>query len=170
MALEDPDGDELIADEQPVPRHPQDVSLADLRHEQWPDTVDQRYPGLDQDQRTEVRISASDRRRRVHHRRHSGLDETFRGNAVEILVVDHRDVPGVRPGHQVLRAPVDPCGACLAPTSAGPAAGASGLGRGRLGLLPVVASAEPGARDGARAGSDGRFVLEPASATAQQGG
>ena len=54
-------------------------------------------PGLDQDQRAEVRVPAADRRRGVHHRRDTGVDQPLGRHAVEVLVVDHRDVPGLRP-------------------------------------------------------------------------
>ena len=95
--------------------------------------IEQRDARLDQDQRSEVRIAAADRRRRVHDGGHARIHQPFGGHAIEVLVVDHRDVSRPRTRDEVLRATVDTRDAGLAPSPVRPAARPSGLGRGRVG-------------------------------------
>ena len=59
------------------------------------DVVDQRDARIDQMPRSEVRVAAGDRRRRVDDRDHAGLDEGDGRGAVHVDVVDDRDLPGV---------------------------------------------------------------------------
>jgi hypothetical protein len=131
-----PTAAELLPTKSRSPERRTTSSLADLVHQERADPVEQRDARLDEDQRAEVRIAAADRRRRVDHGGHPRGHEPLGGHTVEVLVVDHGDVAGARTRDQVLRPPVDARDARLAPTPVRPAAGASGLGRGRVGLLP----------------------------------
>ncbi len=135
MALEDAHRGEPVAHEDAIARQPQDLALPHLRHEERPDAVDQRDSRFDQDQRPEVRIPAADRRGGIDHRRHAGGHQAFCRHSVEILVIDHGDVPGLGPGHEVLGASIDTGDPGLPPTFARPAARSPDLGRGRVGLL-----------------------------------
>ncbi len=58
--------------------------------------VEQRDARLDQDQRTEVRIAPADRRGGVDDRGDPRIHEPFGGHAIQVLVVDHRDVSRLR--------------------------------------------------------------------------
>ena len=133
-ALPQPDGDETVADVDPVAVEAQAIPFVHLVEQQRADGVDERHAGLGEDQRPEVRIAAADRRRGVHDPAHAGVHEALGGHPVEVLVVDHGDVAGPQPRHEVLRPAVDAGDALLlaaAPASGEPAAARFRDGRGR---------------------------------------
>src|SRR5207302_1944914 len=70
-------------------------------------SVDERYAGLHHPDRTAIRIPARDRFTRVHDRGHPRLDEPVGGDPVEIPVVDHGDVAGLKALDEVLGPAVD---------------------------------------------------------------
>ena len=65
-------------------------------------------PALDDPDRAAVRVAAGDRLRAVHDRDDALLDEPVGGDAVEVAVVDDRDLPGLQARDHVLGAAVDP--------------------------------------------------------------
>ena len=133
-ALPQPDGDETVADVDPVPVQAQAIPLVHLVEQQWPHGVDERHAGLGEDQRPEVRVAAADRRCGVHDPAHSGVHEALGGHPVEVLVVDHGDVAGPQPLHEILRPAIDAGDTLLlaaAPASGEPAAARFRDGRGR---------------------------------------
>jgi hypothetical protein len=77
--------------------------------------VDQRDAGLEQDQRPEVRVPPARRARCVHDTGDTRLHERLRRDAVDVLVVDHRDVPGLQTLREPLRPAVDASDADAAP-------------------------------------------------------
>ena len=82
----------------------QDVTLLHEVHELGPDVVDQRDARLHDADRAAVRVPARDRLRAVDHRDDALLDEAVGGDAVEVAVVDHRDVARLQARDHVLRA------------------------------------------------------------------
>ena len=92
-------------------------------------------PGLDDPDRAAVRVPARDRRRRVDHRAAPCGDQALGGDAVDVGVVDHRDVARLHParrGPWCAGPPApDPVTASAAPC----APGASGGPSARLRLL-----------------------------------
>ena len=81
-------------------------------------SVDERDAGLHHPDRTAVWIPPRDRFTRVHDRGHPRLDEPVGGDAVEIPVVDHGDVAGLKTLDEVLGPAVDSCRAHHGPRRA----------------------------------------------------
>ena len=72
-----------------------------------PGRVEQRDTSPHDPDRAPVRVAPRDRLRRVDDRGDAGLDQAVGGDAIEVDVVDHRDVAGHEPPDHVFRAPVD---------------------------------------------------------------
>ena len=104
-------GDGLAVAPDLTVRQADDAAVTNLVEQVRAIDVDERDPGLDDPQRPDVRVTPGGRRRGVDDREHSGFDEAVRGNAVEVLVPDHRDLAGRDALQQVFRAPIDPRGA-----------------------------------------------------------
>src|SRR5690606_4354933 len=96
-----------VPDEHVGPVHRHRHALGDLVHHRGPDVVDERDAGLAEQQRPQVGVAAGDRPRGVHDGRGRGVDERLGGDAVEVGVVDHRDLPGPEALDQPLRPTVD---------------------------------------------------------------
>ena len=85
-----------------------DVAFVHAIHAVDTDVVEEDDPRADDADGPPVRVTPRDRRRAVHHRDHAGFDEAVGRDAVEIAVVDDRDVARLQARDHVLRAPVDP--------------------------------------------------------------
>jgi hypothetical protein len=107
LGLQNADRDHSFIHEHAIPLHPHLLSLADLPHDEGPDTVDERDPGLHEDERPEVRVPAADGASCVDHRGDAGRDELLRGDAIEVLVVDDGDLARPDPAKQLLGPGVD---------------------------------------------------------------
>src|SRR5262249_29680491 len=110
VCLPDTYPDQTIPDVHAIAVDPHTVSFTDLRRDQPPDPIDQPNTVFDQDQRAEVRIAAADGAGRVDHSRDALLHESLGGDAIQVLVVDHRDLAGLGAPQEVLGATVDPGG------------------------------------------------------------
>ena len=80
------------------------VAVRELLEERGADRVHQAHAGAREDQRARVRVAGARRGGDVDDRLHAGLDEVLGGHAVEVRVVDDRDVLGGEPAHEVLGA------------------------------------------------------------------
>ena len=70
--------------------------------------VDQRHPGLGQQQRPGVRVAPVGGRRGVDHGAHPGRDQLLGGDPVDVDVIDDGDIAGREAFDQVLGAPPEP--------------------------------------------------------------
>ena len=91
-------GDLLVAEVDPAVVQAHRGAVADPAQHALADVVDERDPGVGEDLRAEVRVAPRDRRRDVDDPGHPGVDERVRRRAVEVDLVDHRDVAAARPG------------------------------------------------------------------------
>ena len=71
-----------------------------------PDRVEQRDAGRDDPDRPAVRVAARDRRARVHDRGDAGRDQRVGRDAIDVAVVDDRDVAGVDTPDEILGAAI----------------------------------------------------------------
>src|SRR5207245_2598031 len=69
--------------------------------------VDQADTAAHERERARIRVAAALRLVHVHYDAHAGGDQLLRRDAVQIAVVDDRNVVRREPAGQVLRAPVD---------------------------------------------------------------
>ena len=90
-------------------RHP--FPLRDLVEELGSGRVDQRHPSPDQQQRARVREAAGQRVGHVDDDPDAGLQKLLGGHAVEVRVVDDRDVILAEPMDEAFRPTVEPRGA-----------------------------------------------------------
>src|SRR5580693_7179269 len=72
------------------------------------DVVDDRDPRVEEEPWTQVRVPPGDRLRGVHHGGDPAGDQLVGGHAVQVGVVDDRDVTWLEPAHQDLGLEVDP--------------------------------------------------------------
>ena len=75
--------------------------------------VDEAHAAADEEQRPWVRVAARLRRRHVDDDAHPRLDELLGRDAVDVGVVDDRDVLGAEAAHELLRPPAEPRRACV---------------------------------------------------------
>ncbi len=99
----------LVAEEDRVAVDANLVALADLLEDALTEVVEQRDARLDQHLRTQVGVTARDRRFGVEHRGHADRHQRVGGDTVEIDVVDDSDVARAQPTYQTLRPAVEPC-------------------------------------------------------------
>ena len=104
-------GDQLLAAPDPAAAHLDAVAVAQALEEAVVGQVDEVDAGLDDEQRPEVGIGAARRRAAVEDRAHADGDEVLGRDAVEVLVVDDRDVAGREVLGEDLSAPAEPRGA-----------------------------------------------------------
>ena len=105
------DREAVAVPEQAAAAHRQPLALADLVEESRARSVDQPNAAADEQQWARVRKPAALRRSDVDDDPDARLEQLFRGDTIEIGVVDDRDVVGAEPAGQVLRAPVELRGA-----------------------------------------------------------
>ena len=86
----------------------QPLTVRDLLEELAVGDVDQAHAAADEEQRPGVRIAARLRRRDVDDDAHARLDELLGGDAVDVGVVDDRDVVRAEPAHELLRPLAEP--------------------------------------------------------------
>ena len=87
------------------------LAVAQLVEQPLSRRVDQADPRLHEQQRPHVRVLATRRRRAVDDRRHAARDEVLRRDAIEVAMVDDRDLPGAQTLDQVLGPLPQPGGA-----------------------------------------------------------
>ena len=85
---------------------PDDVAFLDVGEHGRTDPVDQCDALRHQDLGPEIRVAAADARRRVHDGDHAAFDERLGGDAIEVDVIDDRDVARAQPLGELLRSPV----------------------------------------------------------------
>src|SRR5262245_22990452 len=84
-----------------------EVTLTHRIHDVEADRVEQRDAGLHDPNRSAVGIAAGDRLARVDAGADAGRDKTFCGDAIDVAMVEHRDLARSEPPYEVLRAAVD---------------------------------------------------------------
>ena len=103
-------------DTRPVPEEApaangEPLAVRDLVEELAARHVDQANASADEEERAGVRVAARVRRRDVDDDADARLDQLLGRDAVEIGVVDDRDVVGVQPADELLRPLAEPGGA-----------------------------------------------------------
>ena len=88
--------------------HGDQLAVGERLEEVGTGRIDQPHTPTHELERPGVRVAACLALRDVHHHTHTRLDELFRGDAVEVGVVDDRDVVGPDALGQVLRAAIEP--------------------------------------------------------------
>ena len=86
----------------------QPLTVRDLVEELAARHVDQADAAADEEERAWVRVAARVRRRDVDDDADARLDELLGRDAVEVGVVDDRDVVGVQPADELLRPLAEP--------------------------------------------------------------
>ena len=120
VGAEDVTAAELLAAGQHGPVVEADLlTVRDGVHDRRTDVVDQQHARPDEAHRSAVRIPPRDRRGGVDHGDDAGVDQAVRRDAVDVGVVDDRDIAGFEALREVLGALADPG----SPHHAGPGAG-----------------------------------------------
>ena len=119
LGLPHPHARELVTHVHPVVLDTDRPALLHLPHQERTDVVDQRNTRLDQDEGAEVRVPPGDRRAGVDHRGRPPGHQPLGGHPVEVLVVDHRHLPGTEPPEQPFGADVHPGGGRFLPGPSG---------------------------------------------------
>ena len=88
--------------------HGDPLPLGELLEQRRPRSVDEPDPAPEERQWPAVRVLAARRRRDVDNDSHARLDELLGRDAIQIDVVDDRDVVSAQPPHEMLRAPIEP--------------------------------------------------------------
>ena len=102
-----PGGDQLVATPDLGAFDTNLLALAQAVEHVLTGSVDERDAGLHDANRAAVRVAARDRLTGVHDRGYAGSDEPFRGDPVEVPMVDDGDVARLEPLHEVLGPAVD---------------------------------------------------------------
>src|SRR2546421_11893412 len=108
----------VLEDARPADGHV--VAVGQLVEELRVRGVDQPHPTAHQQERPRIRETAGLRVRDIGHDADSRLEQLLRGCAVEVLVVDDRDVAGPEPPDEVLRPATEACSACELDEAHGP--------------------------------------------------
>jgi hypothetical protein len=99
--------DRLVVEVDDALVHPDQVAVLDPLEQLGGGVVDERHPGVDDDLRAQVGVTATDTRGDVDHACHSARDKRLRAHPVNVNVIDNRDFPRPETLGQPLGPPID---------------------------------------------------------------